>query len=175
MDTRQARKEAREAAFRHVMAEVLEFDVNSPVYKALHERNYSDISQLNTMSKEELAGLTYLAERDGDVPERIPVPEADWKSVWFLLLWGERKKTELNKKSLAPADWMALDADEFDRFVDEDVPTIVRGGSVCGGAAAGVAPSAGGGSSSGFTSNEAVLNLADDVDDSPAARLKNAP
>jgi len=104
------------AALTHILDNVLSLPSTAPTCLALTELGYDSIIDIAAMSQDEILELDY-----DDSGSRKKVPLKERKMLLHVVLWRDH---EASKLASGLPDWMSLEADEFDTFVQVTVPAL---------------------------------------------------
>ena len=126
MDTRQKKRQA----YNHIMKIVLECNDDDPIMQAMSILKYEDISDIETMSEEEIMQLTYIkADKDSTGTKTLTTSDVPMKQKKMLLhvLWWRDYEAEKNVNKLITADeWLELDEETFENFRCEHAANMTR-------------------------------------------------
>ena len=126
MDTRQKKRQA----FNHVMKIVLGWNDDDPIMQAMLILKYEDISDIETMSEEEVMQLTYIkADKDSTGTKTLTTSDVPMKQKKMLLhvLWWRDYEAKKNMSNLITADeWLELDEETFENFRCEHAANMAR-------------------------------------------------
>ena len=128
MSTRAQKKQEQEDAFKHLLDVVLEEKPDSPLRRALEELEYDNINDIVTMKEGDIMDLEY-APSSTKPDELKKVPQKSLKKLYHAVLWRDHQASLRQSGLITPADWMNLDADEFDEFCSTTVASLARGGT----------------------------------------------
>ena len=128
MTTRAQQKVEQEEAFKHLLKTVLEEKDDSPLEKALKDLEYNTITDIATMTKDEIYDLKYAP--DETKPDEVKsVAKKSLNKLYHAVLWRDHQASLRQDGLITPADWKNLDADAFDEFRTDIVPRLARGGT----------------------------------------------
>ena len=126
MDTRQKKNEA----FNHLMNVVLGWKENDPIMQAMQVLGYEDISDIETMTEDEVMQFTYIkAVKDSTGTKKLTTTNVPMKQKKMLLhaLWWRDYEAKKNMNNLITADeWMNLNTETFERFRCEHAANMAQ-------------------------------------------------
>ena len=129
-------------AFEHVITKVLKLDKTSQLWKALEDDGFNTISDIATLTDDEINALQF---SDIDVTGNTsikPVMKKQRKLLVHLLKWRDWSSKQLNK--FDTDDWIKLTPETFNDFRENQLPDIIRAGSSGGNLSSSGGPSIGG-------------------------------
>ena len=114
-------------AYEHLIGNVFNWEGSTPAVLALEEAEYNSMTDLVSMSKEEINAMKYNAQLDPDMEEDIkPVPMKQRKLLTHALLYFEQQSQTRTNRTVTPEDWLNLTKLDFEAFRVNDVPILLR-------------------------------------------------
>ena len=114
-------------AFEHVITKVLKLDKNSQLWKALEDDGFNTISDIATLTDDEINALQF-SDIDATGNTSIkPVMKKQRKLLTHLLKWRDWTSRQLNK--FDAEDWIKLTPETFNDFRENQLPDLIRSGS----------------------------------------------
>ena len=123
-------------AYNHVMKTVLGWSDDDPIVLAMSQLGYEDISDLETMSEDEIMELTCVkTERDikkeGEISEakvvRYSVPMKQRKMLLHVLWWRDYEAKKNTNNLITVKQWLELDGESFENFRCKHAANMARG------------------------------------------------
>ena len=113
--------------FEHVITKVLKLDKTSQLWKALEDDGFNTISDIATLTDDEINALQF-SDIDATGNTSIkPVMKKQRKLLTHLLKWRDWTSRQLNK--VDAKDWIKLTSETFNYFRENQLPDLIRGGS----------------------------------------------
>ena len=113
--------------FEHVITKVLKLDKTSQLWKALEDDGFNTISDIATLTDDEINALQF-SDIDATGNTSIkPVMKKQRKLLAHLLKWRDWTSRQSNK--FDAEDWIKLTPDMFNDFRENQLPDLIRGGS----------------------------------------------
>ena len=104
----------------HILEKVLTLDDTSPIWKAIHEHNYSDIRDFVSISPAELDLLSY-TKTDGTTAVLAGGQRGALRSFILMIEYNKQQGTQIT-------DWMAVTEDHYDDFRTGPHISTMQGG-----------------------------------------------
>ena len=102
-------------AFDHVICTVLGLDKNSQLWESLYLNGYNTISDIATLTDNEISSLTYeFVNQQGDISTK-PVMMKQKKLLLHLLKWRDWISRQLN--AFYVDDWLSLTSEDFNSLL----------------------------------------------------------
>ena len=112
-------------AFEHVICTVLGLKKDSQLWESLYLNGYNTISDIATLTDNEISSLTYeFVNQRGDISSK-PVMMKQKKLLLHLLKWRDWISRQLNEFDVE--DWLSLTSEDFNSFRVNQLPDIIRG------------------------------------------------
>ena len=114
-------------AFEHVICTVLGLEKDSQLWESLYLNGYNTISDIATLTDDEINSLTYeCVNQQGDISSK-KVMMKQKKLLLHLLKWRDWISRQVNEFDVD--DWLNLTSDEFNSFRVNQLPDLIRAGS----------------------------------------------
>ena len=110
-------------AFEHVICTVLGLEKDSQLWESLYLNGYNTISDIATLTDDEINSLTYeCVNQQGDISSK-KVMMKQKKLLLHLLKWRDWISRQVNEFDVD--DWLNLTSDEFNSFRVNQLPDLI--------------------------------------------------